>query len=526
MPRLLFAGVVCIALVALLCSALAGWMPGTSARFPGLFGSAAEADGDGAANAQNAVVAPGVVAGAVSATVGPVDAPLPTSGADVEIRDEVLGAYQSAVALAPRPCRLEVSLLAAIGQVESGNLSGHQLDSDNRPEPAIVGPPLDGSNGLTAVPDTDSGEWDGDTTWDRAVGPLAFIPGAWRLSGVDFDADGERDPQDIEDSSGAAMVFLCASGHDLSSRGGLRSVIWTYNPVPGYVDLVMAWKTAFVAAGLDDAEAEPPELTAVQVAQVTRDVEVSTRRTADALEPSSPGIVPVADPNDPSTPGPSGGPPLTPGKPPPWVKPPPGSTPAPTPPGSTPTPGGPPGGPPLPPPTSPTPSDPPTRPSPTDPDPGLGIPAPPGTPNPGPSDPTPSDPGPSDPPPSDPGPSDPPPPPNDPEPSNPPPPNDPPNDPGPSNPPPPNEPEPSDPPNDPGPSNPPPPNDPEPSDPPSSPAPTSSPNPPPPNDPEPSNPGPTSSPDPTSDPGPTSSPGSPSPSGSTSPSASETARVE
>ena len=217
MPRLLFAGVVCIALVALLCSALAGWMPGTSARFPGLFGSAAEADGDGAANAQNAVVAPGVVAGAVSATVGPVDAPLPTSGADVEIRDEVLGAYQSAVALAPRPCRLEVSLLAAIGQVESGNLSGHQLDSDNRPEPAIVGPPLDGSNGLTAVPDTDSGEWDGDTTWDRAVGPLAFIPGAWRLSGVDFDADGERDPQDIEDSSGAAMVFLCASGHE----GGL-----------------------------------------------------------------------------------------------------------------------------------------------------------------------------------------------------------------------------------------------------------------------------------------------------------------
>ncbi len=517
MPRMLFAGIVCIALVALLCSAIAGWLPGTSARFPGLFGSAADANGDGGPNAENAVVAPGVVAGAVSATVGPADAPLPTAGGDVDVRDEVLGAYQSAVALAPSPCGLDVSLLAAIGQVESANLGGHQLDADNRPDPAIVGPALDGSDGSTAVPDTDSGEWDGDATWDRTVGPLAFIPGAWRLSGVDFDADGQRDPQDIEDASGAAMVFLCAGGQDLSTRAGLRSVVSTYNPASGYVELVLAWKAAFAAAGLDDAAAEPPELTAVQYAQVSRDLKVSSRRTADALDPSSPGIIPVADPVDPSDPsspgGPTGGPPFSPGKPPPWVTP----TPSPTPPGSTPTPGGPP----LPP-TNPTPSDPPsTRPSPTEPGgPGLGLPEPPKSSDPTPSDPPPNDPTPSDPPPTDPTPSDPPP--TDPGPSDPPP-----SDPTPSDPPP-NDPGPSDPPpNDPTPSHPPP-NDPEPSDPPSSPAPTNSPEPsnPPPSDPEPSNPGPTSSPDPTSDPGPTSSPGSPSPSDSTSPSALEAARPE
>jgi hypothetical protein len=503
MPRLLFAGLVCIALVAVLTSAIAGWMPGSSARFPGLFGSAAEAEDGGADDARNAVVAPGVVAGAVSATVGPVDAPLPSAGEAVDVRDEVLGAYRSAVALAPGPCRLDVSLLAAIGQVESGNLNGQQLDADHRPDPAIVGPPLDGSNGLTAVPDTDSGEWDGDPTWDRAVGPLQFIPGAWRLSGVDFDADGERDPQDIEDAAGAAMVFLCASGHDLSTRPGLRSVVWTYNPVPGYVDLVLAWQTVFAAAGLDDAEAEPPELTAVQYAQVSREVDVSSRRTAEALDPSTPGTVPVydpVDPSDPSTPGgPSGGPPFDPGKPPPWVKP----EPSPSPPGSEePVPGGPP----LPP-TNPTPSDPPAKPSPSEPDPGFGIPEPPR-----PSDPEPSDPTPSDPPPSDPTPSDPPP--NDPTPSDPPP-----SDPTPSDPPP-NDPTPSDPPpSDPTPSDPPP-NDPEPSDPPPS---DPEPSDPPPSDPEPSNPGPTSSPEPTSSP--TSSPEPPSPSEPTSPSASVAARL-
>src|SRR4051794_22767442 len=64
----------------------------------------------------------------------------------------VLTAYLQAVAAAPPECHLSVSLLAAIGQVESGNLAG-RLDDHNRAVPAILGPALDG-HGTRKIADT------------------------------------------------------------------------------------------------------------------------------------------------------------------------------------------------------------------------------------------------------------------------------------------------------------------------------------------------------------------------------------
>ena len=98
------------------------------------------------------------------------------------VGDVVLTAYQVAASVAPQSCNLEVSLLAAIGQVESGNLAGRRLDSDHRPVPPVLGPVLNGSGGFAAIADTDGGEWDGDRVWDRAVGPLQFIPSSWQLA--------------------------------------------------------------------------------------------------------------------------------------------------------------------------------------------------------------------------------------------------------------------------------------------------------------------------------------------------------
>ncbi len=162
---------------------------------------------------------------------------------------DVLAAYTLAIAVAPPGCHLTLPLLAAIGQVESGNLAGHAVDAKNRVTPAIIGPVLNGKGDVRAVPDTDGGQWDGDKKWDRALGPFQFIPSSWRVAGVDMDADGVRDPQNIFDAAGAAMVYLCAGGRDLATASGLRQGVLAYNHSTSYLKLVLAWK-----AVLDDVD--------------------------------------------------------------------------------------------------------------------------------------------------------------------------------------------------------------------------------------------------------------------------------
>ena len=144
-----------------------------------------------------------------------------------DLTGDLLSAYTTAVALSPAGCRLTVPMLAAIGQVESGNLADHTLDG-HVVSPAILGPVLDGTT-FRAVPDTDGGQWDGNTTWDRALGPMQIIPASWRVVGLDMDGDGVRDPQNIYDAAGAAMAYLCAGGRDLGTDEGLRTAILSYN---------------------------------------------------------------------------------------------------------------------------------------------------------------------------------------------------------------------------------------------------------------------------------------------------------
>ncbi len=157
---------------------------------------------------------------------------------------DVLAAYTLAVATAPPSCEITVSVLAAIGQVESGNLAGRTLDAGHRAVPAILGPVLDGIS-YQAVADTDAGQWDGDRKWDRALGPMQLIPSTWRVVGVDMDGDGLRDPQDIDDAAGAAMVYLCADYRNLGTADGLRAAVLAYNHSESYLTQVLAWKAAY-----------------------------------------------------------------------------------------------------------------------------------------------------------------------------------------------------------------------------------------------------------------------------------------
>jgi hypothetical protein len=223
-----------------------------------------------------------------------------------DITGDVLAAYTLAVAVSPTECHLTTPVLAAIGQVESGNLAGHTIGSDHRVSPEILGPVLDGKN-YRAVKDTDAGHWDHDTIWDRALGPMQIIPASWRVVGLDMDGDGVRDPQNVYDSAGAAMAYLCAGGRDLSTSAGLKQAILSYNESDSYLHAVLAWKSVFESADLDGigavpfvaALAVPLNDAAVQVTAAARPAAAPSPTTATAAEAVT-SSTPIAKPGTPA----------------------------------------------------------------------------------------------------------------------------------------------------------------------------------------------------------------------------------
>jgi len=154
-----------------------------------------------------------------------------------------LGGYRRAASLvdsADHACHIDWALVAAIGRVESNHarFGGNQLDSAGIAQPGIIGIPLDGSNGTARITDTDGGLLDRDTVYDRAVGPMQFIPGTWRVAGVDADGDGVKNPQDIADAATATAVYLCSGPGDLTRPNDLHAAIMRYNASESYVKMV------------------------------------------------------------------------------------------------------------------------------------------------------------------------------------------------------------------------------------------------------------------------------------------------
>src|SRR3954454_8766481 len=187
-------------------------------------------------------IAPAVPDGAADATVAGAS----TSG----IPSAALSAYQRAAQIidaADTTCNVPWELIAAIGRVESnhGQYAGNTLNSDGVSVPGIFGPTLDGKNGTQAIMDTDGGQLDQDPVYDRAVGPMQFIPSTWSSVKVDADGDGQRNPQDIDDASLASAVYLCSGNDDLSSRAGQEASVFRYNHSKAYVDLVLRIMEAY-----------------------------------------------------------------------------------------------------------------------------------------------------------------------------------------------------------------------------------------------------------------------------------------
>ncbi len=138
---------------------------------------------------------------------GPVQAIPGITGNPSGIPGTVLAAYQRAAnelgATMPG-CHITWPLLAGIGKVESGHASGGKVEANGNTRGKILGPVLDGGPGMAAITDTDQGLYDGNTAWDRAVGPMQFIPGTWKAFGADGNADGVKDPHNVFDAARSA----------------------------------------------------------------------------------------------------------------------------------------------------------------------------------------------------------------------------------------------------------------------------------------------------------------------------------
>jgi membrane-bound lytic murein transglycosylase B len=169
------------------------------------------------------------------------------------IPDGALQAYgraELAQRAATPDCRLSWVTLAGIGRVESdhGRLGRSDLDADGVARPRIVGVPLDGSSGVREVLDTDGGALDGDPTYDRAIGPMQFLPTTWARYGADGNGDGNRDPNQLDDAALAAAHYLCADGRDTASGEGWWAGVLTYNSSVDYARLVWAAADRYTVA--------------------------------------------------------------------------------------------------------------------------------------------------------------------------------------------------------------------------------------------------------------------------------------
>ena len=192
------------------------------------------------------------------------------AGASRGIPSLVLDAYRRAagsLSATDPGCGLPWWLLAGIGRIESGQAAGGRVTSAGTTRGVILGPRLDGTvPGTAVIRDTDGGALDLDPVYDRAVGPMQFLPGTWRSFAADGNGDGRSDPSNIYDAALAAGRYLCASGGDLRTPSGLATAVLSYNYSTSYLSAVLGWGLAYrdgVWSGpVSSASVPPPPVSA------------------------------------------------------------------------------------------------------------------------------------------------------------------------------------------------------------------------------------------------------------------------
>lgn len=183
----------------------------------------------------------------------------------VAIPGIVLGAYLRAeriLAAQGFGCRVPWWLLAGIGQVESQQAGNGEVDEFGNTLRPILGPVLNGDDGLAAIPAMDP-QWSGGGTWARARGPMQFLEASWRGFG------GGGNPNNVDDAALAAGRYLCASHVDLTTPTGRAVAVFSYNHSNEYVRIVLIWANAYrtgITPVFDvPAPVRPPLVTPPQV---------------------------------------------------------------------------------------------------------------------------------------------------------------------------------------------------------------------------------------------------------------------
>jgi hypothetical protein len=224
------------------------------------------------------------------------------------IPEVALQAYRQAAAILAinePACHLPWQLVAAIGRVESdhGRFGGAMLLSDGYGTRPIRGIPLDGRPGVALIRDTDGGKLDGDPKFDRAVGPMQFIPSTWAAYGVDANADGKKDPNNIFDAALATADYLCAAGGDMTNPAQEAAAVRRYNNADDYVRVVLALAESYEHG---DAAAVPTSAPAGTVdnggGTTPHTPSSSTPRTPSSSTPRTPSSAHAAAPTSARTP--------------------------------------------------------------------------------------------------------------------------------------------------------------------------------------------------------------------------------
>jgi hypothetical protein len=167
----------------------------------------------------------------------------PLAPADGAIPADLLPVYRQAAATCPG---LPWCVLAAVGWAESRHAGGHADPRTGRAAPPIIGPPLDGHDGLALISDPSSADG-----YAHALGPMQFLPATWAQWATPAPgrpADATPDPQNAWDTIYTAARMLCASdaGHD-----DIRQALFAYNHSTDYADAVLAQAALYADSATD-----------------------------------------------------------------------------------------------------------------------------------------------------------------------------------------------------------------------------------------------------------------------------------
>lgn len=195
------------------------------------------------------ILAPPTAVTAVAATFAPPAPKSPPSVLNGDVPAVNFEAYQAAADTmahdAPR-CGVDWKLIAGIGKVESHHANFGDADPDGTLRTPIYGPVLDGSlAGNRVITDTDGGELDGDPAYDRAVGPMQFLPSTWKHYAADGNGDGKIDPQNLFDAALTTARYLCDEDLDLRTEAAVTTAVLRYNNSMAYVGKVLGFSRTY-----------------------------------------------------------------------------------------------------------------------------------------------------------------------------------------------------------------------------------------------------------------------------------------